>query len=114
MEAIEAQRNIRFIAVLALLVICALAMIGAVPLRGGVPPQPYNADYCSHRIYLGSDPAPLGTPALACVDDCSVFETGIFDLSSDGDDDLFAIHPKDQSLRVRPDQLLPGKPIWSN
>ena len=108
------RRNIRFIAVLALLVICALAMIGAVPLQGGVPPEPYNADYFSGRIYLGSDPAPLGTQVLAFVDDCSVFETEIIDLNSDGDYDLLAIHPKDRSLRVRPDQLLLGKPVWSN
>ena len=63
---------------------------------------------------LGPDPAPRGTQVLACVDDCSVFETEIMDLSSDGDYDLLAIYPKDQSLRVRPDQLLPGKPVWSN
>jgi hypothetical protein len=101
-------------AVLALLDVCAPAMLGAVPLQGGVSPRPHNADYFSDRIYLGPDPAPRGAQVLSCVDDCSVFKTEIKDLSSDGDYDLLAIYPKDQSLRVRPDQLLPGKPVWSN
>jgi hypothetical protein len=96
---IVVRRRIYFLAVLA---ICSLAMIGAAPLQGGVPPQPYNADYFSGTVYLGPDPAPPGTRMLACVDTCAVFETDIVNLDPDGTYELLAIHPEDRSLRGRP------------
>ena len=58
LEAIEVRRSIHFIAVLALILVSSLATMGAAPLQGGVPPQPYNADYFSGTVFLGSDPAP--------------------------------------------------------
>ena len=96
------RRRINFTAVLALLLFVSLATIGAVPLQSGVPPQPYNADYFSGRVYLGPDLAPPGVLMLACVDTCEVFETETINLNSDGTYNLLAIHPKDQSLRGRP------------
>lgn len=96
------RRSIDFVTVLALLLLGSLVTIGAAPSQGGVPPQPYNADYFSGRVYLGSDLAPPGTRILACVDVCSVFETEIANLAPDGTYKLLAIHPEDQSLRGRP------------
>jgi hypothetical protein len=101
-EVIEVRRRIHFLAVLVLLAIGSLAMIGAVPLQSGVPPQPYNADLFSGRVYLGPDLAPPGTRMLACVDVCCVFETEVFTLDPDGSYKLLAIHPADRSLRGRP------------
>lgn len=100
-EAIEVRRSIQVIAVLALLLIGSLVTMGAAPFQGGVPPQPYNADYFSGTVYLGSDPAPPGTRVFGCVDDCSVFETEVAILDADGAFNLLAIHPEDQSLRGR-------------
>ena len=99
LEVIEVRRRIHYLAVLA---ICSLASIGAVPLQSGVPPQPYNADLFSGRVYLGPDLAPPGTRMLACVDDCGVFETEAVTLDPDGSYKLLAIHPEDRSLRGRP------------
>jgi len=96
------RRIIHLMSILLLLVAGSLAMIGAVPRQGGVPPQPYNADYFSGRVYLGSELAPAGTQMLACVDTCEVFETETVNLNADGTYNLLAIHPQDQSLRGRP------------
>ncbi len=45
--------GIYFSTVLVLLDIWAPAMLGAVPLQGGVSPRTHNADYFLDRIYWG-------------------------------------------------------------
>ena len=100
-EANDVGRSIHFLAVLGLLLLGSLATMGAGPLQGGVPPQPYNADYFSGTVYLGLDQALPGTQLLACVDTCGVFETEMVGLNPDGTYNLLGIHPKDQSLRGR-------------
>jgi hypothetical protein len=98
------RRNIGLLASVLLLAVNAVFILGAAPQQqgGGVaPPQPFYADYFSGTVFLQSAAAPQGIQLVACVDECSVFQTEVTVLGPGGRFHLMAINPDNQLLKGR-------------
>jgi hypothetical protein len=102
-EASVARRKIGLLAISLLTAVAALTLLGAGPAQegGGVPPQPFFADYFSGTVYLQSEPAPAGIQVVACVDDCSLFQSEPRLVGPSGRFDLLAVNPEDRRLKGR-------------
>jgi hypothetical protein len=96
------RRKIGLLAILSTLTMSIFAMLGAVPEQeGGVPPQPFFADYFSGQVFIQGMPAPGGAQLVACVDDCSVFESQPVLLVPGGGFNLLEVNPENRRLRGR-------------
>jgi hypothetical protein len=96
------RRKIGLLAVLSTLTVSLFAMLGATPEQeGGVPPQPFFADYFSGRVLIQGAPAPEGAQLVACVDDCSIFESQPVILTSGGGFEMLEVNPENRRLRGR-------------
>ena len=49
----------------------ALLVIGAGPRQGGVPPQPYGANFFSGVVTVQGQPPPAESRIVGCVADCA-------------------------------------------
>ena len=82
----------------------ALLIMGAAPVQqgGGVaPPQPFYADYFSGTVFLQSAAARQGLQLVACIDECSVFQTKTTFLGPGGQFHLMAVDPDNRRLKGR-------------
>ena len=96
------RRKIGLLAIVSTLVMGIFAMLGAVPeQQGGVPPQPFFADYFSGHVLVQGAPAPMGAQLVACVDECSVFESQPVALTAEGGFNLLEVNPENRRLRGR-------------
>jgi hypothetical protein len=95
-------RKIGLLALASTLITGIFAMLGAVPEQeGGVPPQPFFADYFSGRVLIQGVPAPGDTQLVACVDECIIFESQPVRLTSGGKFNLLEVNPENRRLRGR-------------
>ena len=97
------RRKIGLMAITLLAAVTALVLLGAGPAQegGGVPPQPFFADYFSGTVYLESETAPAGIEVVACVDECSVFQSEPRRVGPDGRFDLLEVNPEDRRMKGR-------------
>jgi hypothetical protein len=96
------RRKIGLLTIISTLIMGIFAMLGTVPEQeGGVPPQPFFADYFSGRVFIQSMPAPAGAQLVACVDDCNLFESQPVVLTSGGGFNLLEVNPENRRLRGR-------------
>jgi hypothetical protein len=98
------RQKIGLLASVLLLTVNAFFILGAAPLQqgGGVaPPQPFYADYFSGAVFLQSAVAPQGVQLVACVDECSVFQTEATLLGPGGQFRLMAVNPDNRRLKGR-------------
>jgi hypothetical protein len=97
------RRKIGIAAMTLLTVVAALSLMGASPAQdgGGVPPQPFFADYFSGTVYLEGTEAPAGVQLVACVDQCSVFQSQPRTVAPGGQFDLLAVDPEDRRMKGR-------------
>ncbi len=80
----------------------SFAMLGAGPRQGGVPPQPFFADYFSGQVSVQGAVPPAGIRLVACIDDCLTgFESEPAPLSAGGAFSLLEVNPADRFLRGR-------------
>jgi hypothetical protein len=98
------RQKIGLLASVLLLTLSAFFILGAAPRQqggGGAPPQPFKADYFSGTVFLQSAVAPPGLQLVACVDDCSVFQTEATLLGPAGGFHLMAVDPDNRRLKGR-------------
>jgi hypothetical protein len=96
------RRNISVVGAILVLAISAFGMLGAGPNQGGLPPQPFLADYFSGRVFIQGAFAPFGTMLVACVDDCQAdFESVPVVITGGGEYRLLEINPDAKTLRGR-------------
>ncbi len=97
------RRKIGLLAIILLAAMAVLGLLGAAPAQegGGVPPQPFFADYFSGTVFLEAEAAPPGIQVVACVDDCSVFQSQPRTVGPGGRFDLLAVNPEDRRMKGR-------------
>jgi hypothetical protein len=101
-EALVVRRKIGLLTVVSTLIIGVFAMLGATPEQeGGVPPQPFFADYFSGQVFIQGTPAPGGVQLVACVDECNVFKSRPVVLTAGGGFNLLEVNPENRRLRGR-------------
>jgi hypothetical protein len=93
------RRNTGFLATISVLLISALATVGAVPGQGERPPQPFFQDFFSGQISLQGSPAPAGIRLIACVDDCATgFESQPVEVAPAGSYSGLEVNPSEEDL----------------
>lgn len=77
----------------------ALFVLGAGPRQGGVPPQPYGANFFSGVITVQGQPPPAGTQVIGCVADCGdIFESKPVLTDADGSYVALELNPVNEDL----------------
>ena len=77
----------------------ALLVLGAGPRQGGVPPQPYGANFFSGMITVQGQPPPAGTQVIGCVADCvEIFESKPVLTDADGSYVALELNPVNEDL----------------
>lgn len=77
----------------------ALFVIGAGPGQGGVPPQPYGANFFSGVITVQGQTPPAGMQIVGCVADCAgIFESEPVLTDGDGNYVALQLNPDDEDL----------------
>ena len=79
--------------------VLASVFVGASPKQSEVPPQAFFADYFSGRVVVQGAPPPSGIELIACIRDCSIFESSGLILEADGMFTLLEVNPADRFLR---------------
>lgn len=96
------RRQIVLWVITAALLTTSFSMLGAGPQQGGVPPQPFFADYFSGQVSVQGRVPPAGIRLVACIDDCRTgFESEPAPLSAGGAFSLLEVNPADRFLRGR-------------
>ncbi|NQW24526.1 MAG: hypothetical protein HQ475_13910 [SAR202 cluster bacterium] len=87
------------LAVIASLGILALFLLGAAPHQGGVPPQPYGANFFSGLVKVQGVIPPVGTKIIGCVANCAeIFESEPALTDADGNYVALKLNPDDEGL----------------
>ena len=77
----------------------ALFLIGAGPRQGGVPPQPYGANFYSGVVTVQGQTPPAGIQIVGCVADCAeIFESEPVLTDADGNYVAIQLNPDDEEL----------------
>ena len=77
----------------------ALFLLGAGPRQGGVPPQPYGANFFSGVVTVQGQIPAAGTQIVGCVSDCfEIFESEPVQTDSDGNYVALELNPDDEEL----------------
>ena len=77
----------------------ALFVLGAGPRQGGVPPQPYGANFFSGVITVQGQTPPAGIQIVGCVADCvQIFESQPVLTDADGNYVALELNPVDEEL----------------
>jgi hypothetical protein len=88
---------------MSVLLISALATLGAVPAQGERPPQPFFQDFFSGRVSLQGAPAPASERLIACIDSCTTgFESQPVRVGLDGSYRGLEVNPSEEDLIGRP------------
>lgn len=87
------------LAVISSLGILALFLLGAAPHQGGVPPQPYGANFFSGLVKVQGEIPPVGTKIIGCVASCAeIFESEPALTDADGNYVALKLNPDDEGL----------------
>ena len=96
----------RFLAInylTAILILSALAGLGAGPNQSERPPQPFFQDFFSGSVLLQGSPPPVHTLLIACIDSCEgSFESAPYSLNADGTFDQLEVNPTSENLVGHP------------
>ena len=77
----------------------ALFLLGATPRQGGVPPQPYGANFFSGVITVQGQIPTAGTKVVGCVANCgAVFESEPVLTDAGGNYVALQLNPDDEAL----------------
>ena len=96
------RRKIILWLITSVLLTTSFGLLGAGPQQGGVPPQPFFADYFSGQVTVQGAVPPPGTQLVACIDDCRTgFESKPVLMSSGGAFSLLEVNPPERFLRGR-------------
>ena len=96
------RRSFSYVAAMFILGMTAFAMMGAVPQQGGVPPQPFLADFYSGKVFVQGWPAPFGAQLMACVDDCATgFQSQPVFIGLEGTYQRLEINPSNRRMKGR-------------
>ncbi|MDA1127888.1 MAG: Ig-like domain-containing protein [Chloroflexi bacterium] len=92
-------RRLKALIVFAGIGLIALFVLGAGPSQGGVPPQPYGANFFSGVITVQGEIPPVNTKVIGCVADCiRVFESEPVLTDADGNYVALQLNPDDEEL----------------
>ena len=81
------------------IVLVALFVLGAGPRQGGVPPQPYGANFFSGVVTVQGQSPPAGTLIIGCVADCvEIFQSEPVQTDADGNYVALQLNPDDEEL----------------
>lgn len=93
------RRSSTTIFLISVLILSALALMGAGPNQDQRPPQPFFQDFFSGAVLLQGSPPPEGTQLIACIDDCdAVFQSAPYSLNAGGTFDQLQVDPSDEGL----------------
>tara|TARA_B100001123_G_C15184539_1_gene976736 strand:+ start:340 stop:1278 length:939 start_codon:yes stop_codon:yes gene_type:complete len=91
--------RLKNLAVISSLLVLGLFLLGAGPGQGGVPPQPYGANFFSGIVTVKGQIPPEGTQIIGCVADCvDVFESEPALTDADGNYVALQLNPDDEEL----------------
>ena len=91
--------RLKALAALSTIGILALFLLGAAPRQGGVPPQPYGANFFSGAVTVQGEIPPAGSLIIGCVADCAdVFQSDPVQTDADGNYVALQLNPDDEEL----------------
>ena len=92
-------RRLKVLAAISSIGLIALVVLGSGPRQGGVPPQPYGANFFSGVVMVQGQIPPSGTQIVGCLTDClQLFESEPALTDEGGNYVALQINPDDEEL----------------
>jgi len=91
--------RLKVLAALSCFGLMALFLLGAGPRQGGVPPQPYGANFFSGVVTVQGQIPSAGAQIVGCVADCiEIFQSEPVQTDADGNYVALQLNPDDEEL----------------